>query len=326
LLIFIYMAIADLFVVIMIRASSLARHFGDFVAVDSITINVGKGEVFGFLGPNGAGKTTTVRMLTCLIGPTHGSATVCGLDISDRESAALIRKKVGILTESPGFYENLSVTKNLLFFADLYHMNREAAQEAIKRYLRMFDLYDRKDRIIGGFSRGMRQKLALIRCLLHEPEVLFMDEPTSGLDPGSARVVRDAILDLKKEGRTIFLCTHNLDEAERLCDRVAIINHRILYSGTPAMLKDTVYGQKLVVQLEQLNPKIYRAVASMGIVEAIERNGDRIIIQIQNPELHSPDIIDEIVRVGGRIRSVGELGHSMEDVYLKLIGGEQSGH
>jgi len=320
LLTFIYIVNADLFVVMVIRTSSLARRFGNFVAVDDITISVGKGEVFGFLGPNGAGKTTTVRMLACLIRPTSGSATVCGLDIGDRESASLIRKKVGILTESPGFYDNLTATKNLRFFTDLYHINRETAEEAIRRYLRMFNLYDRKDHPVGGFSRGMRQKLALIRCLLHEPEVLFMDEPTSGLDPGSARVVREAILDLKKNGRTIFLCTHNLDEAERLSDKVAIINHHLLYSGTPAALKDTIYGQELVVRLEKLNPEIYNAVSSMSVVQAVERSGDRMILRIHNPELHSPDVIDAIVRAGGRIRSVGELGHSMEDVYLKLTG------
>ncbi|WP_148266656.1 ABC transporter ATP-binding protein [Methanocella arvoryzae] len=303
-----------------IETSSLGRQFGKFTAVEDISISVGKGEVFGFLGPNGAGKTTTVRMLTCLISPTSGSASVCGFDIKDKKSAASIRRKTGILTESPGFYETLTVRKNLRFFADLYHVDGKKANETIEQYLRLFGLYDKRDQVVGGFSKGMRQKLALIRCLMHEPEVLFLDEPTAGLDPESARVVRDAILSLKKEGRTIFLCTHNLDEAERLCDKVAIINRRILYAGSPGSLKDSVYGRKLVVRLEAVSPSVYKAVSHMPVVEAIEKKDDRIILQVDDPERHSPDIVDAIIRAGGRIRSVGELRHSMEDVYIKLIG------
>lgn len=303
-----------------IETSSLGRRFGDLAAVDDVTISVGKGEVYGFLGPNGAGKTTTVRMLTCLISPTSGSATVCGLDVRDKQSATTIRKKVGILTESPGFYETLTVCQNLRFFADLYHVDRRLANQGIERYLRLFNLYDKKDQIVGGFSKGMRQKLALIRCLLHEPEVLFLDEPTAGLDPESARVVREAIISLKKEGRTIFLCTHNLDEAERLCDTVAIIDHRVLYAGSPGSLKNSVYGRKLVIRLEKVSPSIYEAVSDMPTVEAIERSGDRMILQISDPDRYCPDIIDTIVRAGGRIHSVGEQRHSMEDVYIKLIG------
>lgn len=303
-----------------IETTSLGRRFGGFTAVDDITLSVGKGEVFGFLGPNGAGKTTTIRMLTCLIAPTSGSATVCGLDIADQKSAALIRSKVGILTESPGFYETLTVAKNLRFFADLYHVDRRKASAAIDRYLRLFNLYDKKDQVVGGFSRGMRQKLALIRCLLHEPEVLFLDEPSAGLDPESARVVRDAIVSLKRDGRTIFLCTHNMDEAERLCDTVAIVNHRIIHAGNPGSLKNSLYGHKLVVRLEKVSPSVCRAVSGLPAVEAMESKDDRIILQVSDPERHSPDIIDAIVRAGGRIRSVGELRHSMEDVYIKLIG------
>ena len=314
------MLIAYHLVVMVIETSSLGRRFGDFAAVDDVTISVGKGEAYGFLGPNGAGKTTTVRMLTCLISPTSGSATVCGLDVRDKRSATLIRRKVGILTESPGFYETLTVSQNLRFFADLYHVDRRNANAGIERYLRLFNLYDKKDQIVGGFSKGMRQKLALIRCLLHEPEVLFLDEPTAGLDPESARVVREAIMSLKKEGRTIFLCTHNLDEAERLCDTVAIIDHRVLYAGSPGSLKNSAYGRKIVIQLEKVSPSIYEAVAAMPPVDAIERNGDRMILQVSDPDRYSPDIIDTIVRAGGRIRSVGEQRHSMEDVYIKLIG------
>jgi len=173
---------------------------------------------------------------------------------------------------------------------------------------------------VGGFSKGMRQKLALIRCLLHEPEVIFLDEPSAGLDPESARVVRDAIVSLKQQGRTIFLCTHNMDEAERLCDNIAIVNRRVLHSGSPGSLKHSLYGRKLVIRLEQVEPSVCRAVSGLAAVEAVEKKDDRIILQVSDPEKHSPDIINAIVRAGGRIRSVGELRHSMEDVYIKLIG------
>lgn len=304
----------------MIEATMLGRQFGDFVAVEDLSLNIGRGEIFGFLGPNGAGKTTTVRMLTCLIKPTSGSATVAGLRIGHPEDSRKIRKMVGMLTENPGFYEGLSVYKNLRFYADLYGIDRKKSDMAIDSYLKLFDLYKWKNAIIGGFSKGMRQKLALIRCLVHDPAVLFMDEPTSGLDPESARVVREAVLRLKGEGKTIFICTHNLDEAERLCDRVAIINRRILYSGTPGKLKNAAYGSKVVVRLEKMAGDVYNAIADLNVVSGIEATGDRMILDVVDPERNSADIINAIVSAGGRIRSVGEMRHSMEDVYIKLIG------
>jgi ABC-2 type transport system ATP-binding protein len=166
----------------------------------------------------------------------------------------------------------------------------------------------------------MRQKLALIRSLVHDPDVLFLDEPTSGLDPESARAVRESILQLKKEGRTIFLCTHNLDEAERLCDRVAIVNHRVLYEGTPAKLKDAAYGRRIIVRLEQMISPVYRAVSSLDVVGDVRQEDDRMILEVTDPDRHCADVVNAIVQAGGRITSVGELRHSLEDVYIKLIG------
>jgi ABC-2 type transport system ATP-binding protein len=208
----------------MIETTAIGRRFGDFTAVEGLDLSVKSGEVFGFLGPNGAGKTTTVRMLACLIKPTSGTATIGGLHVDVPEEARRIRRTVGILTERSGFYDNLTAYKNLRFYADLYGVDRRKADKGIDGLLNSFAMSKWKEVKVGGFSKGMRQKLALIRCLVHDPEVLFLDEPTSGLDPESARFVRDAIMQLKKEGRTIFLCTHNLDEAERLCDKVAIVN------------------------------------------------------------------------------------------------------
>lgn len=304
----------------MIEAHRLSRIFNDFTAVDSIDLTVGEGEVFGLLGPNGAGKTTTVRMLACLIRPSSGAAFVCGHDVHDSEEAREIRGMVGILTETSGFYDELSVYKNLRFYADLYRMERQKAQRNIDHYLRLFDLWDVRNSPVAGFSKGMRQKLALTRCLVHEPKIIFMDEPTSGLDPESARIVRDYIRSLKGEGRTIFLCTHNLDEAERLCDRIAIINKRILTVDTPQKLKYSAYGRKVIVRLERMTDRIESIVHGMGSVKQLESMGNSLVLEVKDPETDNADIINTIVGAGGRIQYVSEQRHSLEDAYIKLVG------
>lgn len=304
----------------MIEAHRLSRIFNDFTAVDSIDLTVGEGEVFGLLGPNGAGKTTTVRMLACLIRPSSGAAFVCGRDVYDSDEAREIRGMVGILTETSGFYDELSVYKNLRFYADLYRMERQKAQRNIDHYLRLFDLWDVRNSPVAGFSKGMRQKLALTRCLVHEPKIIFMDEPTSGLDPESARIVRDYIRSLKGEGRTIFLCTHNLDEAERLCDRIAIINKRILTVDTPQKLKYSAYGRKVIVRLERMTDRIESIVHGMGSVKQLESMGNSLVLEVKDPETDNADIINTIVGAGGRIQYVSEQRHSLEDAYIKLVG------
>jgi ABC-2 type transport system ATP-binding protein len=304
----------------MIEASGLTRIFNGFKAVDAIDLKVGEGEVFGMLGPNGAGKTTTVRMLTCLIRPTSGTAYVCGRSVYDAADAREIRGMVGILTETPGFYEELSVYKNLRFYADLYKMERRRSQRNIDHYLRLFDLWEVRNSPVAGFSKGMRQKLALTRCLVHEPRLLFLDEPTSGLDPESARTVRDSIKEIKGEGRTIFLCTHNLDEAERLCDRIAIINHRILEMDTPQKLKFSAYGRRVIIRLERLSDRIASMIHGMDSVRRMESKGNDLVLEVSDPESDNADIINNIVRAGGRIQFVSEQRHSLEDAYIKLIG------
>ena len=206
----------------MIRTEALSKHFEsdgrEIRAVDGLDLQVNEGEVFGFLGPNGAGKTTTVRLLTTLIAPTGGKAWVNGLAVGADDEK--IRGSVGILTESPGLYDRLSAQYNLQVFAELYGCKDPKGQ--VEKYLRLLDLWDRRDTEAGTFSKGMKQKLAIARALLHEPPIVFLDEPTSALDPESAKTVRDFIETLKGQGRTIFLCTHNLDEAERLCDRIGV--------------------------------------------------------------------------------------------------------
>ncbi len=306
-----------------IEARSLTRTFNGFTAVDSVDMRVGEGEIFGLLGPNGAGKTTTIRMLACLIKPSRGSAYVCGFDVLSPAGAGKIRGMVGILTENPGFYDALSAYKNLRFYADLYHMERHKANRSIEYYLGLFGLWGLRDSPVAGFSKGMRQKLALARCLIHEPRLLFMDEPTSGLDPESARTVRDSIRSIKKEGRTILLCTHNLDEAERLCDRIAIMNRRILEVGTPQRLKRSM-DRRVIIRLERLSDRILSMLNGMDVVRSVEKDGDSLVLEVDSPESNNADIVNSIVRAGGRIQFIGERGQSLEDVYLRLVGGRHA--
>jgi ABC-2 type transport system ATP-binding protein len=298
----------------MITAHGLTRRFGDLVAVDRLDLEVRKGEVFGFLGPNGAGKTTTVRMLAALIAPTSGEASVAGqrLGSANRE----IRRRVGVLTETPGLYRRLSARDNLIFFAKLYHVADPAGQA--ERYLRLFDLWDRRDAAAGSLSKGMRQKLAIARALLHEPEVLFLDEPTASLDPESARTVRDLIESLRSEDRTIFLCTHNLDEADRLCDRVALFNQRLIKVGEPARLREEMYGRRTVVHLADPRPGIEDAL-DLPFVKGVDRVDDALVVSLSDPDRENPLLVERLVDLGVGVRYVNELRMSLEDLYLDLM-------
>lgn len=299
----------------MIETQELTKSFNSTLAVDRLTLEVKEGEVFGFLGPNGAGKTTTIRMLTSLIGPTSGTATVNGFRIGEQDKQ--IRQSVGILTETPGLYENLSCQYNLDIYANLYEVSDPKGQ--VEKYLRMLDLWDRRNDEAGTFSKGMRQKLALSRALLHEPKILFLDEPTAALDPESARLVRDFIADLRKLGRTIFLCTHNLDEADRLCDRIGVFRQRLLVVDTPQRLRTKVFGRKVIYHLRSVSQDLLVAVQALPFVKDAQVVDNKIVVSLDNPEEHNPDIIRLLVGLGADIEFVGELRRSLEDVYLQLI-------
>lgn len=300
----------------MIRMESLTKKFGTLTAVDSLTLEVAEGEVFGFLGPNGAGKTTTVRLLTSLIAPTSGHANVNGLEVGRDDDA--IRQCVGLLTETPGMYDRLSAEKNLTIFANLYGVKDPPGQ--VQKYLRMLGLWERRQDEAGSFSKGMRQKLAIARALLHEPKVLFLDEPTSGLDPEAAKLVRDFIEELKSEGRTIFLCTHNLDEADRLCGRIAIFKTRLVTVDSPANLRKRLYGRKVVFHMKRLQPDWVEAVRGLPFVKEAQTVDAKLIVGLENPEDENPVILRRLVGLGAEVQFVGELRHSLEDVYLQLIG------
>lgn len=306
----------------MIYTENLTKKFGNLTAVESLSLHVHQGEVFGFLGPNGAGKTTTVRMLTTLIGPTSGTATVNKFRVGQDDIA--IRRCTGILTETPGMYDRLSAEKNLTIFANLYEVADVKGQ--VEKYLRFLGLWNRRTDLVGNFSKGMKQKLAICRALLHEPALVFLDEPTSGLDPEAARLVRDFIEEIKTQGRTIFLCTHNLDEADRLCDRVGVMKQRLITVDTPANLRNKLYGRKVIFHLLQADDALLARVRALPFIKEAQRVDNKLVLGLDDPETHNPALVRLLVEAGADIQFVGELRHSLEDVYLSLVGSVEDNH
>lgn len=316
-----YSSKADKGIFVMIDAENLTKKFDDVTAVDNLSLHIGKGEVFGFLGPNGAGKTTTVRMLTGLISKTSGTAQIGDYDIGNNVDMQNIRRMIGLLPENVGLYENLSAYQNLDYYGRFYKIPEKQRRDRIEYLLKLLGLWDQRDFQAGKFSKGMKQKLAIARALIHDPPILFLDEPTANLDPEAAKTVRDFILELKKENRTIFINTHLLSEAEKLCDRVGIIKTKLLAVDTPENLIQSLNGTKTVIQLETINDKIIRAVEKVKLGE-VKVNGNKLVINVINPELENPDIFQAIETAGGRIQLVNEVKSTLEEVYLKYVRGE----
>jgi len=305
----------------LIDAENLTKKFDKITAVDNLTLHISEGEVFGFLGPNGAGKTTTVRMLAGLISKTSGTARIGEYDIGNNKDMQKIRRMIGLLPENVGLYENLSAYQNLDYYGRFYKISKEQRRERIEYFLKMLLLWDQKDLSAGKFSKGMKQKLAIARALIHDPQILFLDEPTANLDPEAAKTVRDFILELKRENRTIFLNTHLLSEAEKLCDRVGIIKTKLLAVDTPKNLTQSLSGIKTVIQLETINDKIIMAVEKLKPGE-VEVSDNKLVINVTDPELENPDILKAIETAGGRVQLVNEVTSTLEDVYLKYVRGE----
>lgn len=305
----------------MIVTQGLTRRFGNVLAVDHLDLEINEGEIFGLLGPNGAGKTTTVRMLSSLIAPSAGQAWLANHQLGHDNKA--IRQNIGLLTETPGLYEKLDAYTNLKFYAELYQV--EDVDKRVQHYLHILDLWGRHQEPVARFSKGMKQKLAIARALVHEPRILFLDEPTSGLDPQAARTVREFIEDLRGQGRTILLCTHNLDEAERMCDRIAVLNTKLVAVDTPDALRRRLFGQRSVIRLKRVTPEMVAAVCELDAVSAVENDDDQIFITLQDPDEDNPAVVRRLVELGGEIQQVTEQRHSLEEVYLNLIGEAQDG-
>ena len=295
----------------------LSKRFGDRIAFDDVSLEVGHGEVFGFLGPNGAGKTTMVRTLGTLLSPTSGSATVAGIPLTP-ENGVEIRQHISIMPESPGLYLRLTVAENLECFADLYEA--PDANDRINRALRAVNLADRAHETCGTLSKGLRQRVALARALLSDPEVLFLDEPTTGLDPVAARDVHELIDKLRQRGVTIFLTTHRLEEAERLCDRVAILNTTLRTIGRPAQLREQLFAKTLAVRTLAPLPEPGRVFAGLPAVDGWRQDGPATyVLAVSEPAVAAPAATRALVAAGAEVLSINQSHHSLEDVYLELI-------
>ena len=282
-----------------------------------MSFEVAPGEVFGFLGPNGAGKTTTVRTLGTLIAPTSGSATVAGIPLRP-ENGVEIRQRVSIMPEAPGLYLRLTVTENLEYFAGLYGLHHPAPR--IRDALESVNLGDRAGDLCGSLSKGLRQRVGLARTLLSDPKIMFLDEPTSGLDPVAAREVHDLIIGLRQKGVTIFLTTHRLDEAEKLCDRVAILNTTLRTIGRPADLRAQLFKSVLIVKtLDPLDDpeQLFGAIPSVVSWRSEEPEG--YALSVSDPRVAAPEVARRLVGAGADIVSMSEARHSLEEVYLELI-------
>ncbi|HSF82322.1 MAG TPA: ABC transporter ATP-binding protein [Anaerolineales bacterium] len=310
-----------------IAIDQLTRCFNETVAVDSLSLEVHAGEIFGFLGHNGAGKTTTVRLLNGVIEPTSGSIRVLGLD--PQVDGTALRARTGVLTETPSLDERLTAWDNLSIYADLYGVHQAEVRQRIEELLTEFDLADRAREKVAGYSKGMKQRLALARSLLHKPELIFFDEATSGLDPIAAHHVNELIAGMaRRENRTVFLCTHNLVEAQKLCDRVAVLEHgRLVALGTPAELTRQ-YVRRLEVEIEihdqqvEGTLQVLRSLPRLVIDEPLQSNG-ALTVTLSGHEA-IPDLLEVLVQQGVRVYRIAAQEANLEQVYFALHGEKES--
>ncbi|MHA2298597.1 MAG: ABC transporter ATP-binding protein [Candidatus Hodarchaeales archaeon] len=291
-------------------------------AVDNLNLKLQKGDIFAFLGPNGAGKTTSVRLLSTLLKPTDGTASIDGFSITDEPEE--VRKRIGILTDQPNLYERLSARKNLIYFAKMYGVPRETARKRVNNLAIRFDLQSRLDSPTGTFSKGMKQKLGILRAIVHEPSVLFLDEPTAALDPIASQKVRETILDLTKESDvTIFMTTHNLSEADRMADSIGVINKgELLTIGSPRELKEKLSKTNQVsIQLVKEPVNVEKNLLAISGVKKVFTRGERnqFIVEVENYQSIVPQVVESLVADGRKVLEIRKLERSLEDVYMNIM-------
>ncbi len=301
----------------MIETVDLTKEFGQFVAVKDVSLSVPEGEVVALLGPNGAGKTTTVRMLGSILKPSRGYARIAGYDTV--KEAKAVRRVIGLLTEFPGLYLRMKGLDYLRFFGELQGMSPAMIRSRSEQLFKRFELWAARDKPLGQYSKGMKQKLTLVRAMLHDPQVLFLDEPTSAMDPHSAKLVRDAIADLRHEKRTIVLCTHNLAEAEQLADRIAIISQgQIIAQGTPSELKQQLLGDPLMeIRLAEPLNGLVNNLADR--VKVVGYGQDWVRYTISDPVQFNPWLLTELARQNIPVITLSEVPRSLEEVYLRIV-------
>ena len=306
----------------MISVKNLTKEFKTVTAVENISFDIDESEIFAFLGPNGAGKTTTIRMLSTLISPTSGSITIDGKD--PKTNGEYIRSMIGLLTEAPGLYEKISAYDNLDYFSSFYDVQDKQRKANIEKYLKMFGLWQRKDDLAGTYSKGMKQKLALTRALIHEPRILFLDEPTAGLDPESAHMVRNFIQSLKKERTTVFLCTHNLTEASSLSDRVCFIKKKIIRIASLGELQNHDRHRKVEIVFGDEAKKFIPVLKNIKNILEVDTNKNKAILLVNEPEKSNPGIVRKLIANDIDILYINEIKASLEEIYLDLIKDEEA--
>jgi ABC-2 type transport system ATP-binding protein len=298
----------------MIETENLSKQFGEKSVVENLTLQVAPGEVVAFLGPNGAGKTTTIRMLAGMIGASSGRARVCGMDPAHEPER--LHANIGFLTEVPGFYEWMNGWQNLLFFGRFYPIDAPSQAE---KYLRLLGLWPQRYQKVARYSKGMKQRLAIARALLHEPPLLFLDEPTAGLDPEAAHDLRQQIREMRGGGRTIFLCTHNLEEAEELSDRVAVFRRQLIILDRADQLRQRLFQPRLIVELEHWEPALVNSLSQLPSVQTLQTENNRLLVTLRDFQHQRAEFIAQVVALGGNVLSAFQEEHSLEEIYLALL-------
>jgi len=308
----------------LISASILSRSFDGVPAVEDLSFEIPEGKLFTLLGPNGAGKTTTVRLLLGLIAPDAGTARVAGYELGQTNNA--LRSVCGLLTETPGFYDRISAWENLMFFSHLYRIPQTVREQRVEQHLRTMNLWERRHSLVGTFSKGMKQKLAIIRAIFHEPRVIFLDEPTAGLDPEASLMVREMIGKLKGEGRTIVVCTHNLDEAQRLADIVGIINRRLLVCDTLANLQSGT-GLTTLIEIELSEPPGDHQLTAMNLpfVKSVQGKDRGYLVEVENATSNIPKLVRALVDREAMVYAVRPKTRDLETVYLQCVSERGAG-
>lgn len=302
----------------MIETHDLGKDFGDLVAVDGVSLRVNTGEVLALLGPNGAGKTTTIRMLASILRPSRGRAAVAGFDVVDE--ADDVHRSIGLLTEHHGLYTRMRASEYLSFFGRVHGLPQSMMVQRIEELMERYELAEHAHRRLGEYSRGMRQKLALVRAVLHDPPVLLLDEPTSALDPASARMVRGRIVSLRSGNRAIIVCTHNLHEAEDLADRIAIIRKgRIVALGSPEELKRDLLGDP-IMELRLARSVDGAAENLPAEVDLVEAGESWLRYRTSDPNAQNPLVLRSMAEAGFSVVTLAEVGRSLEEVYLRVVG------
>lgn len=308
----------------MITVSSLTKFYGKTVGVKDLNFEIKDGEIFAFLGPNGAGKTTTLRLLTGLIGPTRGSIQLDNLDVSHKDNLSDVHRRIGILPETPGHYESLTAYRNLEFYGRMYGMGEEAIKGRIEELMKEFELWNRRNDSVATYSKGMKQKLAIIRAVIHDPRYIFFDEPLAGLDPEAAKFVRDYMIKMKRDGKTVVLSTHDLNDADRLSDRVAVVKNMLLAVDSPSNLKLKTFNRTIVFHLKSVEGLDREEVSGFDYVKSLDVKENKLVLEVDSPEENNPDLAEYLINHGFRIQFIGEVKRSLEDVYLNIVSKEEA--